>query len=106
MKKKDNVRKKALIKLAIWSLFILLVLGLSGIKNPKTEKETNIEEKEKETTPLTYAEKLAKLNNNYNYVYKIKINDLEYEFIGEKLEPENTTNIKEHGIRTHKKIIP
>ncbi len=77
--KKDN-KRKALIKLLLWLLFLGIVLIISSVGN-KDKSSDNLK-KDNEKKVVTYEDKLDKLNDNFTYKYTITINNLVYNYEG------------------------
>ena len=91
MEAKDNLKFNAIIKLSLWLVFItflLIVINFGG------QKKADLPNKIPEQVTLTLNEKMQKLDNNYSYVYEIKIADNMYYFKG------STKDKKEVGVKT------
>ncbi len=91
MEAKDNLKFNAIIKLGLWLVFItflLIVINFGG------QKKADLPNKKPEQVTLTLNEKMQKLDNNYSYVYEIKIADNMYYFKG------STKDKKEVGVKT------
>lgn len=91
MEAKDNLKFNAIIKLGLWLVFItflLIVINFGG------QKKADLPNKKPKQVTLTLNEKMQKLDNNYSYVYEIKIADNMYYFKG------STKDKKEVGVKT------
>ena len=83
----DNNKITALIKLGIWLVFIVVIFIVVNLGNKNdTELNNSFENSnQEETKPLTYEEKLNKLNDNFKFNYEIKIDNNIYYFSGTRL---------------------
>ena len=73
----DDKKIISLVKLGFWLAFIIVIVIFT--KFTTTPREDN------NTKTITYEQKLAKLDDNYEYKYEIKINEELYTFEGSKL---------------------
>ena len=85
----NTKRGKAIVKLSIWIVFILIVL--SFIKNYDNDKIKDNNEEVKQHDVLSNNTLLKELlNSNYEYEYNITVGENKYSFKGNKIGDINT----------------
>ena len=88
MKELGNERLSAIIKLALWAIFIGAMLVIANLGGKAENNSLNTDNANNsgttEETKLSISDKLVKLTDNFKYIYEIKIGSNIYYFVGSK----------------------